>query len=219
MVVLHGFTYVYTDDLGSWAAIRTRLYLDSGLLTPADLAGDGLYHDAYENHSEHYFVEAHAGLRVGTFRLIDARRGPLQVADQFGFVPDPHGFEISGFAVADAYRSSGAALGVYHTCYRLALERQFSVAYMEVEDWLLDSLLEMGFPVRRLGEPRWTFNAPNHALAIPISEVVPSLCAADSARGGRTRFGELFADPVRGTFDPRTAYSSRRAFDQEDLPA
>jgi hypothetical protein len=97
-----------------------------------------------------------------------------------------------------------------------AIAEQFSNAYMEVEGWLLNSLERMGFPARVIGDPRWTFNATNYAVAISIPQVVPSLRAADAARGGRTRYGDSFAEAISDSFDPRDVFVS---LDDVELPA
>ena len=154
----------------------------------------------------HYFIETSAGLRIGTFRIIDGRLGALQVADQFRIVTQPNSYEISGFAVGPAYQATGVSIGVYRACYRIALDEGFDCAYMEVEDWLLNSLIRMGFPVRVIGDPRWTFNATNYAVAISIPQVVPALRAADLARGGKTRYGASFDDATYDSFNPKDVF-------------
>lgn len=199
------FAYVAAEDLDAWVALRTQLYLESGLIGHNDLDPSGRYRDRYEAHAAPYFIETIAGLRVGTFRLIHGREGTLQIAEQFGLRDDPHGYEISGFALGRAYHATGASVGAYRACFQLGRLDGYRTAYMEVEEWLLKSLRNIGLPLQLLAEPQWTFNATNYAVAIPLEDVVGSLREADVRRGERTRYAEVFELGPYSRYDARSA--------------
>ena len=195
-------------DLESWYQLRRDLYLAERLIAPSELDAEGRYIDKYDPRSEHILMynEADAGTPIGTCRIIDGRRGPLQVADQFGIEHSAHALEVSGFAILPEYRKTFATLGCYWLVYQRAVTRGYDEIHFEVEIPFRNTLVALGLPILQTGAKQFVYNAVNVPLKVTTSEVVSGLSEADRNRGNTTRFAELFERPFDGVLDTASLF-------------
>jgi hypothetical protein len=184
-----------TADLESWHRLRTRLYLEAGLVTTADLDdGSGLYRDRYSEHSTHLLGTNEDGVDIGCLRMIEPGAGQtLPVTDLFGIDVLPHAWEVSGGAVEPKYRKSLVMLGFYRALFWLAEEREYQNMYGIVEQPVIANALRSGLPVEVVSEPRFVFNALNVVTLIRRSSMVAAIESDSEA--------PVFASYFRKPFD------------------
>ena len=166
-----------TDDFDRWRRLRTRLYLDTGLITPADIDPDaGVFVDVYDEHSVHLLAANDEGVDIGCLRMIEPGPGrALPVSDLFGIDVLPHAWEVSGGALEPRYRKSLVMLGFYRALFWLAEERGYQNMYAIVEQPVLENALNSGIPVEVVSEPRFVFNALNVVTLIRRSSMVAAI--------------------------------------------
>jgi len=173
-----------TDDLEEWHRLRTRLYMESGLITGDDLDPSAVYRDRYSEHSIHIACADDDGVDIGCVRMIEPAEGrTLPVSDLFGVQVLPKAYEGSGIAIMPEYRKSLASLGFYRALHDLADERGYEYSYGILEVPGLDAVRRLGFPIEVVSEPRNVFNASNVAIVHQRSNTLSSLRAADAGRG------------------------------------
>ena len=170
-----------TDDLDSWHRLRTRLYLDAGLITPSDIDQEsGLFVDVYDDHSVHLLAANDDDLDIGCMRMIEPGTGrTLPVTDLFGIDLLPHAWEVSAGAVEPQYRKSPVLLGFYRALFSLAEERGYENVYGIVEQPVLQASLSSGLPIEVVSEPRFVFHAMNVATLIRRSSMVALIESGD----------------------------------------
>lgn len=170
-----------TTDLEIWYRLRKELYLETGLIAPADVdpvSGD--YVDEYDEYSTHLLAADAAGDDVGCSRLIDGRdERPLQVTDLFGIEAHPRSSETSGTAVTTAYRKSWVSLGLYRAMSAIATERGHEYGYAIVEPPYLASLRALGYPFEVVSEPKVVYGKSNFAAVFRRGDLLESMRAAD----------------------------------------
>lgn len=190
-----------TDDLEAWHRLRTRLYLETNLISEDDLDGSGMYRDHYSEHSIHVLGTNDQGVDIGCVRMIEPVEGrTLPVADLFGIDVLPNAYEGSGIAITAEYRKSFASLGFYRALHDVADERGYAYSYGIVEEPGLYAVRRLGFPIEVVGEPRHVFNAPNVAIVHRRSDTVASLRAADAERA--LAIAQLWERPFDWTLSP-----------------
>jgi len=187
-----------TDDFDRWRRLRTRLYLDTGLITPSDIDPDaGVFVDVYDEHSVHLLAANDDGVDIGCLRMIEPGPGrTLPVTDLFGIDVLPHAWEVSGGALEPKYRKSLVMLGFYRALFWLAEEREYQNMYAIVEQPVLDNALNSGLPVEVVSEPRFVFNALNVVTLIRRSSMV---AAIESDSGDAPVFANYFRKPFDWT--------------------
>jgi N-acyl-L-homoserine lactone synthetase len=192
-IAVHG-----TYDFDRWRRLRTRLYLDTGLITPADIDPDaGVFVDVYDDHSVHLLAANEDGVDVGCLRMIEPGAGrTLPVTDLFDIDVLPHAWEVSGGAVEPKYRKSLIMLGFYRALFWLAEEREYQNMYAIVEQAVLDNALNSGLPVEVVSEPRFVFNALNVVTLIRRSSMV---AAIESDSDDAPVFASYFRKPFDWT--------------------
>ena len=170
-------------DLEAWHRLRTRLYLESNLISDEDLDASGVYRDGYSEHSIHVLGSSDDGVDIGCVRMIEPADGhTLPVTDLFGVDVLPNAYEGSGIAIMAQYRKSFASLGFYRALHDVADERGYEYSYGIVEEPGLHAVRRLGFPIEVVGGPRHVFNASNVAVVHRRSDTLASLRAADAGR-------------------------------------
>ena len=212
---MHVFRYLSVERdapelLESWLTLRRDLYLTSGLVSSENLPASGVYTDVYDDYSEHILMydAAQPNTAIGTCRIIDGRRGPLQVYHQFGVDHGHNALEVSGFAVSPIYRRTFVTLGCYWLVYRRACRGDYSEVHFEVEKPFRRTLASIGIPLVDTAQPRFVYNAWNIPVRVTPSEVVAHLREADNARANTTRFADLFQRPFDGTLEIATIFQT-----------
>lgn len=206
------FRYVTVDGsahlLAQWLELRTRVYLDEGLIDGSELDRRGRYVDAYDACSEHVLVldEGVRGEPIGTVRLIDGRRTRLQVTDDIGVVPGGDALQVSGLALLPAYRTGFAALGAYRLVFDRACRGGYDELHFETELAARDTLRWLGVPLCQTGPERFAHHAVNVPLMVRVHGLLDALRAADAARADGLRVGDLFAAPFDGRLDTRDLF-------------
>ena len=157
-------------DLKQWHLIRQSVYLAEQLLSSSDV-GDSVYTDKYDRYSQHFLVLDSADVAVASARLILRSDGrPLQVEDTFELQVSENSAEISGFAVMPKHRAGLAAIGLI----RALLERMRDLGivdiYAEVEPWFFSALVDFGYPITQISEPRFVYNAENIGFHASVKE-------------------------------------------------
>lgn len=120
--------------LDKWLGLRRHMYLVLGFIETEHLDADGAYVDAYDACSEHVLMwdETVPKAPVGTCRIIDGRRDPLQVHNQLGVLTSADALDVSGFAVVPEYRKTFVTLGCYWIIHQRALVSGYDQIHLEI---------------------------------------------------------------------------------------
>lgn len=188
------------EELRTWRLVRQNVYLEEGLFTADDL-GDSVYVDDYDDYSEHFLAWDSGGNPVATARLIfgspdDGR--PLQIEGAFDVSPLPNSAEISGFAVVREHRTGLAQVGLMRALFERLHELGIDHSYAEVEPWFFKALTRFGYPVTRISDSKFVFNAENFVIYMRLEDFWEG-ARADIAEKKRTLRGTYYAHPWDGT--------------------
>lgn len=197
-------------DLQTWRLVRQEVYLQEGLFTSEDLNGS-VHADAYDNYSEHFLAWDANGTPVATARIIfgsqDGR--PLQVEETFGVSPLSNSAEISGFAVVREHRAGLAQVGLMRAVFERLRDLRIDHCYAEVEPWFYKALTRFGYPVTRISESRFVFNAENFVIYMLLEDFWEG-ARIDIAEKKRTLRGTYYSHPWDGTIGRKhLAYHDR----------
>jgi N-acyl-L-homoserine lactone synthetase len=167
------------DDLARYHRLRTDVYLDTGLITEADIdPTSGLYVDRYDDHSVQLLATNDDDLDVGCWRMIESGPGrTLPISDLFDIEVTPNSYESSSSAILPAYRKTQVGLGFFRAMLEISEDRGLGDTYGIVEQPYLDFVRAIGIPVDVLGEPRFVFNADNVPIVIWRQELMAVLDA------------------------------------------
>jgi N-acyl-L-homoserine lactone synthetase len=187
-----------SDDIASYHRIRTGVYLEAGLIIPADIDDDsGFFTDRYDAHSIHLLAANDDEGDIGCWRMVESGPGrTLPVTDLFGVEVAPGSFESSGSAIVPAYRKSMVGLGFFRAMLDLADRRGFDHAYGIVEQPYLDAARGLGIPVDVLSEPRRVFNTDNVAIVVHRDKLMAVL---DTVAESVPEFVDYFLKPFDWT--------------------
>ncbi len=190
------------DDLATYHRLRTAVYLETGLVTTADVdSTTGLYVDRYDDHSLHLLATNDDGLDVGCWRMVESGPGrTLPVTDHFDIDVVPDSFESSGSAIVPAYRKSLVGLGFFRAMLAVSDDRGFDAAYGIVEQGYLDHARAIGIPIDVLGEPRFVFNTDNVPVVVRRHELMAVL---DTVAETLPDFVDFFLKPFDWTLPDR----------------
>lgn len=199
------FSYRYTrvtnpDELQTWRQVRQNVYLEEGLFTPEEV-GDAIYTDRYDAYSEHFLCWDPQETPVATARLIltsESVHCPLQIEDAFDVTPLPNSAEVSGFAVVRDHRTGLAQVGLMRALFEHLKTLDIEHLYAEVEPWFYKALVKFGYPVVRMSESKFVFNAENFVIYMRLSDFWEG-AREDIAEQRRTLRGTYYSQPWDGT--------------------
>ena len=100
----------------------------------------------------------------------------LPIINNFGVaVPGHivHYVEISRLAVAKESRGSEYYTGLLHTLFSSCLEKGITHIYAVIENNLLNFLIRIGYPFKKIGDQRLLFGGYTSPVCLDLSEVVP----------------------------------------------
>lgn len=188
------------EELRTWRLVRQNVYLEEGLFTEEDV-DEPVYTDRYDDYSEHFLAWDHAGAPVATARLIfgsEQHARPLQVESAFDVTPEPDSAEISGFAVVREHRAGLAQVGLMRALFERLHELGIEHCYAEVEPWFFKALTRFGYPVTRISESQFVFNAENFVIYMRLEDFWEG-ARADIAEKKRSIRGTYYSHPWDGT--------------------
>jgi len=188
------------EELRTWRLVRQNVYLEEGLFTADDL-GEAIYADRYDEYSEHFLAWDPNGVPVATARLIFGAHEhdrPLQIEGAFDVSPLPNSAEISGFAVVREHRAGLAQVGLMRALFERLRELDIDHSYAEVEPWFFKALTRFGYPVTRISDSKFVFNAENFVIYMRLEDFWEG-ARTDIAERKRTLRGTYYACPWDGT--------------------
>jgi N-acyl-L-homoserine lactone synthetase len=134
---------------------------------------DGREIDEFDPHSVH-FLALKDNWVVGTVRAIFPSELGLPIINSFGItVPEHviHYVEISRLAVAKEARGLELTMGLLHTLFAWCLERGITYGYAVVESDLLDFLIRLGYPFKKLGVKKYLYGGYNIPVCLVLNEI------------------------------------------------
>jgi N-acyl-L-homoserine lactone synthetase len=135
---------------------------------------DGREIDEFDAHSAH-FLAIKDNMAVGTVRAIFPSELGLPATNTFGImVPElvVHYVEISRLAVAKEARGLEVTMGLLHTLFAWCLEKEITHGYAIVENDLLNFLIRLGYPFKKLGEKKYLYGSYNLPVCLELSETI-----------------------------------------------
>ena len=165
-----------TWEMDEILRLRYQVYCKEKQWFKADDYPDGREIDEFDAHSVHFLALKNNEV-VGTVRAIFPSELGLPIINIFGItVPEHviHYAEISRLAVAKETRGSEVITGLLHTLFSWCLESGITHIYAVIESNLLNFLIRIGYPFKKLGDEKFLFGGYNLPVCMEVSEVVVS---------------------------------------------
>ena len=156
--------------------LRYQVYSKEKQWLKADDYPDGREIDQFDAHSVHFLAIKNNKV-VGTVRAIFPSESGLPIINIFGItVPEHviHYVEISRLAVAEEARGSEVIIGLLHTLFSWCLESGITHIYAVIENNLLNYLIRIDYPFKKLGDEKFLFGGYNLPVCLEVSEVAAS---------------------------------------------
>lgn len=191
------------EELHTWCRLRQSVYVDAKLLAKSELSGK-IHIDRYDAHAQHFLAIADSGEPVGTVRLIlrgdhDQR---LKVEDTHELVLPASSAEGSAITVLPGHRTRLVTAALMRVLFERMRELELENFYGEGERWCLDSMTKFGYPLREIGEPRFTYNAENIPLHIPTADFWRAVADAIESRP-ESLMGSYYSHPWEWCIGPQ----------------
>jgi N-acyl-L-homoserine lactone synthetase len=153
--------------------LRYQVYCKEKLwLKEADYP-DGREIDEFDEHSVH-FLALKDNRVVGTARAIFPSESGLPIMDSFIItVPGNviHYVEISRLAVAREARNLELTIGLLHALFAWCHEREITHGYAVVENDLLEFLIRLGYPFKKLGAKKYLYGGYNIPVCLELNNI------------------------------------------------
>jgi N-acyl-L-homoserine lactone synthetase len=143
---------------------------------------DGREIDKFDAHSAH-FLALKNGIAVGTVRTISPSDLGLPVTNTFEIiVPEHvvHYVEISRLAVVKDARGLELTMGLLHALFAWCLEKGITHGYAVVENDLLNFLIRLGYPFKKLGEKKYLYEGYNLPVCLELNDTAAALDYSDN---------------------------------------
>jgi N-acyl-L-homoserine lactone synthetase len=154
--------------------IRYQVYCKEKKWLKEDDYPDGREIDKFDAHSAH-FLAIKDNIAVGTVRAIFPSDLGLPVTNTFEItVPEHvvHYIEISRLAVSKEARGLEVTMGMLHALFAWCLEKGITHGYAVVENDLLNFLIRLGYPFKKLGEKKYLYGGYNLPVCLALNETV-----------------------------------------------
>lgn len=153
--------------------VRYQVYCKEKQWLKEDDYPDGREIDKFDAHSVH-FLALEDNRVVGTVRAIFPSESGLPIIDNFGImVPERviYYVEISRLAVAKEARSLELTMGLLNTLFAWCLEKGITHGYAVVENDLLDFLIRLGYPFKKLGAKKYLYGGYNIPVCLALNKI------------------------------------------------
>lgn len=180
------FIFYTTEDpqeLDETFRLRYKVYCEEHEFL--DKAGypDGRETDEYDNHSIHFVLRDSSGEIAATVRLITNSELQFPVEKHFDFdikvaiENRDHLAEISRLIVSRKYRRHHLLLALIKGIYVYVKEHKITHVYSVLDDRLFPTLLKIGFPYKRIGQPSTYqgLTSPHLLVVAEMEEVLHSV--------------------------------------------
>ncbi len=154
--------------------VRYQVYCKEKQWLKEDDYPDGREIDEFDAYSVHFLALKDTSV-VGTVRAIFPSKLGLPVINIYGItVPEHviHYVEISRLAVAKEARGIELTMGLLHTLFAWCLEKSITHGYAVVENNLLDFLIRLGYPFKKLGAKKYLYGGYNIPVCLSLNETV-----------------------------------------------
>jgi N-acyl-L-homoserine lactone synthetase len=154
--------------------IRYLVYCKEKQWLKKDDYPDGREIDEFDTHSVHFLALKNNSI-VGTVRAIFPSSLGLPVINTFKItVPEHviHYVEISRLAVIKEARGLELTMGMLHTLFSWCLENGVTHGYAVVENSLLNFLIRLGYPFKKLGAKKYLYGGYNIPVCLAMNETV-----------------------------------------------
>jgi N-acyl-L-homoserine lactone synthetase len=162
-----------TWEMDELLRLRYQVYCKEKQWLKADDYPDGRETDQFDAHSVHFLALKNNEV-AGTVRAIFPSESGLPITNLFRItVPESviHYVEISRLAVDKDARGLEFTIGLLHALFSWCVERGVTHGYAVLENNLLEFLMRIGYPFKKVGDQKFLYGGYNLPVCMELSAI------------------------------------------------